>query len=153
VGSRQAQTVGANCCGVAKLPCTNNEGKLKLKTKNQKPKLKHKQKKTKSPFSIVNFSKVDPLYKCRSISFYREASGLFKCQEYPCVKRIKTGCARLILGSLQLGLHVIGTPCDVTPQIAAPFPTVIMCVCREKTLNPLETTLSPGVSFLLKCMS
>jgi hypothetical protein len=31
----------------------------------------------KVPFSTVDFSKVDPLYKCRSVSFYREASGLF----------------------------------------------------------------------------
>jgi hypothetical protein len=95
------------CCGVAKLPCTNNEWNLKLKNNNQKPKLKHKQKKTESSFSIVNFSKVDPLYKCRSVSFYMEASRLFTCREYPRVKQIKTGCARLILGSLQLGLHVI----------------------------------------------
>jgi hypothetical protein len=59
-------------------------------------------------YSTVDFSKVDPLYKCRSVSFYREASGLFTFREYPHGKKIKTECARLFLGSLQLGLHVIG---------------------------------------------
>jgi hypothetical protein len=96
------------CCGVAKLPFTNNE--RNLKAQEPKPKLRQKQKKTKISFSTVNFSKVDPLHKCRSVSFYREASGLFTFREYPHVKRIKTECARLFLGSLQLGLHIIGAP-------------------------------------------
>jgi hypothetical protein len=56
------------------------------------------------------FSKVDPLYKCRSISFYREASELFTYREYSRVKRIEIECARLFLGGLQLDLHVIGAP-------------------------------------------
>jgi hypothetical protein len=59
-------------------------------------------------FSTVDFSKADPLYKCRSVSFYREAGGLFTFREHPRVKRIKTECARLSSGNLQLGLHVIG---------------------------------------------
>jgi hypothetical protein len=96
------------CCGVAKLPFTNNE--RNLKAQEPKPKLRQKQKKTKISFSTVNFSKVDPLHKCRSVSFYREASGLFTFRECPHVKRIKTECARLFLGSLQLGLHIIGAP-------------------------------------------
>jgi hypothetical protein len=95
------------CCGVAKLPFTNNERKTKLKNQNQNLN-SNKQKGTKSTFLIVNFSKADPLYKCRSVSFYREANRLFTYREYPHVKRIKTECARLFLGSLQLGLHVIG---------------------------------------------
>jgi hypothetical protein len=74
----------------------------------------------KTLYSTIDFSKVDPLYKCRSVSFYREANGLFTFQEYPHVKRIKTECARLFLGNLQLGLHVSALH-DVTPQIAAPF--------------------------------
>jgi hypothetical protein len=84
---------------------TNNERGLKLE--NQKPKCKAKGQ-TKASFSTVDFSKVDPLYKCRSVSFYREAGGLFTFREHPRVKRIKTECARLSSGNLQLGLHVIG---------------------------------------------
>jgi hypothetical protein len=83
------------CCGVAKLPFTNNKGKLRAQ--ESKPKFKHKQKKTKTSFPTVIFSKVHPLYKCRSVSFYREASRLFTYRDYPRVKRIKTECARLIL--------------------------------------------------------
>jgi hypothetical protein len=96
------------CCGLAKLPFTNNEGKLKAQ--ETKPELRHELEKTKSSFSTVNFSKGDPLYKCRSVSFYREASELFTYRDYPRVKQIETECARLILGSLQLGLHVIDAP-------------------------------------------
>jgi hypothetical protein len=62
----------------------------------------------KALYSTVDFSKVDPLYKCRSVSFYREAGGLLHFREHPRVKRIKTECARLSSGNLQLGLHVIG---------------------------------------------
>jgi hypothetical protein len=62
----------------------------------------------KALFSTVDYSKVDPLYKCRSVSFYMEADGLFTFREHPCVKQIKTECARLSSGNLQLGLHVIG---------------------------------------------
>jgi hypothetical protein len=94
------------CCGVAKLPYTNNERENKAREPTLK--LSHKQKKTKNSFSIVNFSKVDPLYKCRSVSFYREKNGLFTYRDCPHVKRIKTECARLISGGLQLGLHIIG---------------------------------------------
>jgi hypothetical protein len=92
----------------SELTFTNNE--RKLKAQEPKPKLKHKKKKTKSSFSTVNFSKVDLLYKCQSVSLYREASRLFTYRDYPHVKWIKTECARIILGSLQLGLHVIGSP-------------------------------------------
>jgi hypothetical protein len=56
----------------------------------------------------VNFSKVDPLYKCRSVSFLKGGERAFYMSRISRVKRIKTECARLILGSLQLGLHVIG---------------------------------------------
>jgi hypothetical protein len=45
--------MGANCCGVAKLPSTNNE--REQKAREPKPKLKHKQKKIKNSFSTVNF--------------------------------------------------------------------------------------------------
>jgi hypothetical protein len=62
----------------------------------------------KASFATVDFSKADPLYKRRSVSFYREAGGLFTFREHPRVKRIKTECARLSLGNLQLGLHVVG---------------------------------------------
>jgi hypothetical protein len=43
----------------------------------------------KALYSTVDFSKVDPLYKCRSVSFYKEANKLFTFREYPHVKRIK----------------------------------------------------------------
>jgi hypothetical protein len=99
----------------------------------------------------VNFSKVDPLYKCRSISFYREAGGLFTYWDYPRVKRIKTECARLISGSLQLGLHVIGAPWRHAANRGA-LHVVSMCACREKTLSLLENPLSPGTLFPLKHM-
>jgi hypothetical protein len=105
----------------------------KTKAQESKPKLKHKQKKTKSSFSTVNFSKVDPLYKCRSVSFYREASELFTYRDYPRVKWIETECARLILGSLQLSLHVIGTLWRHAVNRNA-FLIVSTCACREKTL-------------------
>jgi hypothetical protein len=89
------------CCGVAKLPFTNNE--RKLKTKESKPKLRLKQKKPKVLSQQWIFLKIDPLYKCRSVSFYREVGRLFSYRDYLRVKRIETECARLILGSLQLG--------------------------------------------------
>jgi hypothetical protein len=76
----------------------------------------------------VNFSKGDPLYKCRSVTFYREASRLFTYRDYPHVKRIETECARLILGGLQLGLHVISAN-------RGAFLVVNTCTCREKTFD------------------
>jgi hypothetical protein len=85
---------------------TNNERRQRLKNQNQNS----RQRTTKSFYSTVDFSKVDPLYMRRSVSFYREAGGLFSFREHPCVKRIKTECARLSSGNLQLGLHVIGAP-------------------------------------------
>jgi hypothetical protein len=53
------------------------KGKLKAQEPKPKPKLRHKRKKIENSFSIANFSKVDPLYKCWSVSFYREAIGEF----------------------------------------------------------------------------
>jgi hypothetical protein len=46
----------------------NKSSRIKTKTQNRGQ--------PKALFSIVDFSKVDPLYKCRSVSFYREAGGL-----------------------------------------------------------------------------
>jgi hypothetical protein len=83
---------------------------MESKAQETKPKPGHKQKETKSSFSTMNFSKVDPLYKSRHVSFYREMRGLFTFRECPRVKRIKIECVKLFLGSLQLGLHVIGAP-------------------------------------------
>jgi hypothetical protein len=103
----------------------------------------------KALYSTVDFSKDDPLYKCRSSPFYREANRLFTFREYPRVKRIKTECARLSLGNLQLGLHVIGASwCRAANRGA--FLVVITCACREKTFNLLETPLSPGTFRHLK---
>jgi hypothetical protein len=46
--------------------------------KTREPKCRRMQKKkTKKSFSTVNFLKVDPLYKRRSASFYRETNKLF----------------------------------------------------------------------------
>jgi hypothetical protein len=78
----------------------NKSSRTKTRTQNQRQ--------PKVPFSTVDFSKVDPLYKCRTVSFYREASGLFTFRGCPRMKRIETEDARLFLGGLQLGLHVIG---------------------------------------------
>jgi hypothetical protein len=91
--------------GKPQLSLTNNEEKTKAL--GLKAKMQNKGQ-PKAPFSTVDFSKVDPLYKCRSVSFYREAGGLFTFREHPRVKRINTECARLSSGNLQLGLHVIG---------------------------------------------
>jgi hypothetical protein len=78
----------------------NKSSRTKTRTQNQiQPKV---------PFSTVDFSKVDSLYKCRSVSFYREASGLFTFWGCPRMKRNEKEDARLFLGGLQLGLHVIG---------------------------------------------
>lgn len=53
---------------------TDNERELRIR----EPKLRRMQtKRTKNSLSIVNFSKSQPLYKCRSASFYRETNGLF----------------------------------------------------------------------------
>jgi hypothetical protein len=88
----------------------------------------------KNSFSTVNFSKVDPLYKCRSASFYREMNELFTYRDYPRVKWINTECARLILGGLHLGLHVIGASWRHTINHGA-FPGMNTCACRVKTLS------------------
>jgi hypothetical protein len=101
--------VDTNCCGIAKLLSTNNEGKTKGSRNKTKTQTQLKRK-PKLSFSTLSFLKVDPLYKCRSVSFYREVSGLLTYQEYRRVKWIKTECAWLVLGNLQLGLHVISAP-------------------------------------------
>jgi hypothetical protein len=123
---------GQLCCGVAKLPFINNE--RKLRSQEPKPKLRLNQKKTKSSFSIVNFSKVDSLYKYRFVSFYREASRLFTYRYYPRMKQIETECARLIFGGLQLGLHIISALWHHAANHDA-FLVVSTCTCREKTLS------------------
>jgi hypothetical protein len=103
----------------------------------------------KALYSIVDFSKVDPLYKCRSVSFYKETIELFTSRECPRMKRIKTKDARLFLRGLQLGLHVTGASwCHATNRGA--FLVVITCACRERTFNLLETPLSPGTFRHLK---
>jgi hypothetical protein len=78
----------------------------------------------------VEFLKVDPLYMRLSVSFYREADGLFTFREHPRVKRIKVECARLSSGNLQLSLHVIGASWCYAADCGA-FPAVITCACRE----------------------
>jgi hypothetical protein len=86
----------------------------------------------------------------RSVSFYREVDGLFTFREHPCVKRIKTECARLSSGNLQLGLHVIGAPWRHTANRGV-FPAPITCACRRE--NPwafLEIPLSPSIIHHLK---
>jgi hypothetical protein len=100
----------------------------------------------------MNFSKADPLYKCRSVSFYREASGLFTYRDCPRVKWIKIECTRLFLGSLQLGLLVIGAPWRHTADCGA-FLAICTCTCREKTIVHLDTPISPGAFCYLKHMS
>jgi hypothetical protein len=44
------------------------------------------QKEDQNYFSTVNFSKADPLYKCRSASFYTETNELFTYRDCPHVK-------------------------------------------------------------------
>jgi hypothetical protein len=67
--------------GKPQLSHTNNERRQKL------PKTKMlNEGQTKASFSTEDFSKADPLYKCRSVSFYREAGGLFTFREHPRVK-------------------------------------------------------------------
>jgi hypothetical protein len=125
---------------------TNNESELKTRGPEHG---RMQKKRTQNSFSTVNFSKTGPLYKCRSASFYRETNRLFTHWDCPRVKRIDTECARLILGCLQLGLHVIGTSWRHAANHDA-FPGVNTCVCRVKTLNSLETPPSPSTSLHLK---
>jgi hypothetical protein len=60
--------------------------KEKLKAQETKPKLRCQQEKTKSSFSIVNFSKGDPLYKYRTVSFYRGGEWTFYMLRIPSYK-------------------------------------------------------------------
>jgi hypothetical protein len=62
------------CCGDSRSSHTqtikgNQSSRTKTKTQNKGQ--------PKALFLTVDFSKVDPLYKCRSVSFYREVDGLF----------------------------------------------------------------------------
>jgi hypothetical protein len=100
-------SVVGGCCGESRSPRT----RTMREDKSSRTKTKTQDKgQSKALYSTVHFSKVDPLYMRRSVSFYREAGGLFTFREHPRVKRIKTECARLSSGNLQLGLHVIGAP-------------------------------------------
>jgi hypothetical protein len=113
------------------------------RTKAREPKPKHKTKDNqKALFSTVEFWKDDPLYKCRSSPFIGRRTDFFTFQEHPCVKRIKTECARLFLGSLQSGLHVIGASWCHAANCGA-FLALNTCACREETFNLLEIPLSP----------
>jgi hypothetical protein len=80
--------------------------------------------------STVNLSKVDPLYKCRSTSFYRETNGLFPHRDCPCVKRIDTECARPIPGGLHLSLHVISASRHHAANHGA-YPASTRALCRK----------------------
>jgi hypothetical protein len=62
------------------------------------------------------------------------------------VKWIKTECARIILGSLQLGLHVIGSPWRHAANHGALL-VVSMCACQEKTLSLWRTPFRSMQSF------
>jgi hypothetical protein len=88
------------------------------------------------------------------VSFYREANELFTFREYPRVKRIKTECARLFPGNLQLGLHVIGASwCHAANRGA--FLVVITCACREKPFDLLEIPfrLAPFITWNIESHS
>jgi hypothetical protein len=63
------------CCGDSRSYWTQTM----KENKSSRTKTKKTQDKghPKGLFSTVDFSKADPLYKCRSVSFYREADGLF----------------------------------------------------------------------------
>jgi hypothetical protein len=117
------------CCGESRSFRTQTireDESSRTKTKTQD------ESQPKAIYSTVDFSKVDPLYMCRSVSFYREADGLFTFREHPRVKRIKTECARLSSGNLQLGLHVIGASwCHAANRGA--FPAFITCACRGES--------------------
>jgi hypothetical protein len=81
--------------GKPQLSHTNNVRELKLE--NQKPRCKAKGQ-TKASFSTVDFSKVDPLYKCWSVSFYREAGGLFYISRTPSCKTNQNRMCQAIFG-------------------------------------------------------
>jgi hypothetical protein len=120
--------------------------RLETENSNQYPR------ETKNSFLTVNFSKANPLYKCRSASFYREMNGLFTYRDCHHVKWINTKCARLILGGLHLGLYVIGASWRHAANHGA-FPGINTCACRVKTLSFLETPPSPSLSSHLKHIS
>jgi hypothetical protein len=142
-----SQIQHGSCCGDSRsyrAPTMKDYESSRTKTR-MRNKTKDNQK---ALFSAVEFWKDEPLYKCRS-SFYREADWLFTFREHPCVKRIKTECARLFPGSLQSGLHVIGASWYHAANRGA-FLALITCACREKTFNLLESPLSPGTFRHLK---
>jgi hypothetical protein len=117
---------------VAKASALAHEQWGNTKAQEPKPKLRTKDKgQPKVLYSTVDFSKVDPLYMRRSVSFYREAGGLFTFREYPRVKRIRMECARLSSGNLQLALHVIGAPWRHAANRGV-FPASITCACRRE---------------------
>jgi hypothetical protein len=117
-------------------------------TKSQEPK-PTKQRITNSSLLNSRFLKSRSLLQVPFVSFYREANELFTCREDPRVKRIKTECARLFPGSLQLGLHVISASwCHAANRGA--FLVVITCACREKPFDLLEIPLLPRTFRYLK---
>jgi hypothetical protein len=120
------------CCGESRSSRTRTmKGNKGSRTKTQNT----EQGQPKALFAIVDFSKVDPLYKCRSISFYREVGGLLHFREHPRVKRIKIECARLSSGNLRLGVHVIGASwCHAANRGA--FLALITCACRGENPRP-----------------
>jgi hypothetical protein len=84
---------------VAKLPSTNNEKKLRLRNQNQNT----NQRKTKSSFSTVDCSKDHPLYKCRSVSFYRGGEQTFYIPRIPSCKTNQNRMCEAIFGKSPIG--------------------------------------------------
>jgi hypothetical protein len=72
-----------SCCGDSRSYRTQTM----RENKNSRTKTQNKGQ-PKALYSTVYFSKVDPLYMRRSVSFYREEDGLFTSRGYPRAKRI-----------------------------------------------------------------
>jgi hypothetical protein len=119
----------------------------KLKNQNQNSHTNRRKPKALLPQWISQ--KSIPFTSAGPSPFIGETSGLFTYQECPRVKRIKTECARLFLGSLRLSLYVTGAPWRHAANRGA-FLVITTCACREKTSNLLESPLSPGTSLNLK---
>jgi hypothetical protein len=94
------------CCGESRsFRSRTMRENLNSRTKSQNVKRKDKQKLLSQQW---NSQKSIPFTCAGPSPFIGRRGGLFTFREHPRVKRIKTECARLSSGNLQLGLHVIG---------------------------------------------
>jgi hypothetical protein len=94
-----------DCCGDSR----SYRAKTMKENKSSRTKTKTQDKgQPKALFSTVDFSKAVPFYKCRSSPFIGRRTDFLHSENTLVRNGSKTEYARLYLGNLQLGLHVIG---------------------------------------------